>query len=392
MTAPVLIAHVVYHFGTGGMENGVVNLINHLPTGRFRHAIISLTDHTDFRRRIQRDDVSFHDLNKRPGHDPGWYWRLARVLRALKPAIVHTRNLNALEAQFVAAWLGVKGRVHGEHGRDVFDLEGRNWKYNLLRRAARPLVQHYIAVSRDLADWLTGVIKVDPRRVTQIYNGVDSDRFRPRLGNRPAKAPAGFFEGARLVIGSVGRMVAVKDYPTLVQAFIHLHGVAPDRDGLRLILVGDGPQREQCMRLIEAAGLTGQVWLAGNRDDVPDLMRSLDLFVLPSLGEGISNTILEAMATGLPVLASRVGGNPELVAEGITGSLFKAGDVQALASLLLAYACDEARRRREGAAARARVEREFALTRMAAAYQAVYESLLDRAHGGVGSIRLAPRR
>lgn len=376
MSVPPLIAHVVYHFGTGGMENGVVNLINHLPAGRFRHAIVSLTDHTDFRRRILRDDVSFHDLAKRPGHDLGWYRRLATVLRALKPAIVHTRNLNALEAQFVAAWLGVPGRVHGEHGRDVFDLAGRNWKYNLLRRAARPLVQRYIAVSRDLAGWLTDTVGVGPQRVTQIYNGVDSARFRPRSGERPDIAPAGFLDGARLVIGSAGRMVAVKDYPTLVRAFIRLHGMAPDPAGLRLFLVGDGPDRVSCQQLIETAGLAGQAWFAGNRDDVPELMRAMDLFVLPSLGEGISNTILEAMATGLPVVASRVGGNPELVQAGRTGSLFTAGDVDALARLLLEYAEDGVRRQREGAAARARVEREFALERMAAAYQAVYDGLL----------------
>lgn len=384
MTAPPLIAHVVYHFGTGGMENGVVNLINHLPEGRFRHAIVSLTDHTDFRRRIRRNDVSFHDLDKRPGHDLGWYRRLAAVLRALDPVIVHTRNLNALEAQFVAAWLGVPGRVHGEHGRDVFDLAGRNWKYNLLRRAARPLVHRYIAVSRDLAGWLTDTVGVKPQRVTQIYNGVDSARFRPRAAERPAIAPPGFLDGARLVIGSAGRLVAVKDYPTLMRAFIRLHGMAPEPQGLRLVLIGDGPERAACQQMLEDAGLARQAWFAGNRDDVPDLMRLLDLFVLPSLGEGISNTILEAMATGLPVVASRVGGNPELVEPGLTGSLFDAGDAEALARLLLVYAQDDARRQREGAAARARVEREFSLTRMAAAYQAIYEGLL------AGSMNTSP--
>ncbi len=376
MTAPPLIAHVVYHFGTGGMENGVVNLINHLPAGRFRHAIVSLTGHTDFRRRIRRDDVSFHDLGKRPGHDLGWYRRLSAILRQLQPAIVHTRNLNALEAQFVAAWLGVPGRVHGEHGRDVFDLTGRSWKYNLLRRAARPLVHHYIAVSRDLAGWLTETVGVNPQKLTQIYNGVDSARFRPRDGERPAIAPDGFLDGAHMVIGSVGRLVAVKDYPTLVRAFIRLTAVAADPAGLRLVLVGDGPEQAICRQLVDAAGLSGQVWFAGNRDDIPELMQLMDLFVLPSLGEGISNTLLEAMATGLPVLASRVGGNPELVREGETGSLFAAGDTDALARLLLTYAQDAARRQREGKAARARVEREFALARMAAAYQAVYEGLL----------------
>lgn len=378
-----LIAHVVYHFGTGGMENGVVNLINHLPAGRYRHAIVSLTDHTDFRQRIRRAEVSFHDLHKRPGHDLGLYRRLAAVLRRLKPAIVHTRNLNALEAQFVAAALRVPGRVHGEHGRDVFDLAGRNWKYNLLRRAARPLIHRYIAVSRDLARWLTDTVGVNPHKLSQIYNGVDSQRFRPRAGERPDVAPAGFLAGAQCVIGSVGRMVAVKDYPTLVRAFIRLQAMAAEPQGLRLVLVGDGPERAVCETLARDAGLAGQVWFAGARDDIPEVLRLMDLFVLPSLGEGISNTILEAMATSLPVLASRVGGNPELVRPGETGSLFAAGDTEGLARLLREYALDADRRAREGAAARARVEREFALERMAAAYQAVYDDILGRGLPGL---------
>ncbi len=392
MNTPPLIAHVVYHFGTGGMENGMVNLIHHLPEGRFRHAIVSLTEHTDFRRRLRREGVEFHDLHKRPGQDFAWYRRLAAVLRHLRPDIVHTRNLNALEAQFVAAWLGVPVRVHGEHGRDVFDLTGDNWKYNLLRRAARPLVHHYVAVSRDLARWLRERLGVPADRLTQIYNGVDGRRFHPPGDERPRLGPPGFLEGARCIIGSVGRMVAVKDYPTLVRAFIRLAGRVQDPAGLRLLLVGDGPERQTCQWLLDEAGLGRQAWLTGNRDDIPELLRVMDLFVLPSLGEGISNTILEAMATGLPVVASRVGGNPELVQEGVTGSLFTAGDEAGLAHLLQEYLHDPARRRREGCAARARVEREFDLERMAAAYAAVYESLLARRLTRVRSALAVPRR
>ena len=374
--APVLIAHVVYHFGTGGMENGMVNLINRLPADRFRHAIISLTDHTDFRQRIRRDDVLFFDLDKQPGHDISWMRRLYRLLRELRPAIVHTRNLNALEAQFVAAVARVPLRVHGEHGRDVFDLEGKNWKYNLLRRAARPLVHRYITVSRDLENWLKTTVGVPAPRLAQIYNGVDSDKFQPRAGPRPSVGPEGFLDVATCVVGSVGRMVAVKDYPTLVRAFIQACGQGKEASGLRLILVGDGPARAECQALLDRAGLASKAWLAGNRDDTAELMRAMDVFVLPSLGEGISNTILEAMSTGLPVIATGVGGNPELVMAGETGILFEPGDADSLALCLCAYANDPTRRQREGAAAHIRIEQTFSWAKAAAAYQAVYERAL----------------
>ncbi|OYY94877.1 MAG: sugar transferase [Hydrogenophilales bacterium 28-61-23] len=375
---PVLIAHVVYHFGTGGMENGMVNLINRLPTAEFRHVVISLTDHTEFRQRIHRDDIRFVDLDKRPGHDLSWMGRLYSLLRELRPEIVHTRNLNALEAQFVAAAARVPARVHGEHGRDVFDLEGKNWKYNLLRRAARPLVHQYITVSRDLAGWLSNTVGVSNRRLSQIYNGVDSDKFHPRGARRPEVGPAGFLSGATCVIGSVGRMAAVKDYPTLVRAFIHACQQGEPAAGLRLLLVGDGPSRQECQTLLDQSGFAGRAWLAGNRDDSAELMRAMDVFVLPSLGEGISNTILEAMSTGLPVVATAVGGNPELVSPGETGLLFKPGASETLARALLDYAADPVRIANEGRAARARIERDFSLEHMVEGYRAVYRAALER--------------
>jgi glycosyltransferase involved in cell wall biosynthesis len=176
-------------------------------------------------------------------------------------------------------------------------------------------------------------------------------------------------DGATCVIGSVGRMAAVKDYPTLVRAFIQACGQGGGVSGLRLLLVGDGPARAACQSLLDQAGLAARAWLAGNRNDTPELLRAMDMFVLPSLGEGISNTILEAMSTGLPVVATAVGGNTELVVSGETGTLFEPGDSASLARILMDYATDPARILREGVAARARVERDFSLAHMTAAYQ-----------------------
>ena len=394
--SPPLIAHVVYHFGTGGMENGMVNLFNHLPPDRFRHVVICLSGYGEFRRRITAQRVEFFDLGKRPGHDYRWMPRLYRLFSDLRPDVLHTRNLNALEVQFVGAAWGVKGRVHGEHGRDMYDIDGTNWKYNLMRRAARRVVHRYIAVSKDLENWLRHTVHVPDARLTQIYNGVDSEMFHPRNGAHamPPGPPSvrdkdtlasdpqirAFMRGASCVIGSIGRMAAVKNYPSLVRAFINLCRQSPDGAGPRLIIVGDGEARSECQALIEAAGLTGQALFPGDRQDTPAWLRTFDVLVLPSLGEGISNTILEAMATGLPVIATRVGGTPELVVEGETGMMFTPGDVDALTRLLSDYAADPLRRQREGQAARSLVERTFSWPRAAAAYRAVYEATLGGAN------------
>jgi len=370
-----LVAHVVYHFGTGGMENGMVNLFNHLPPERFRHVVICQCGYADFRHRITAQQVEFFDLGKREGHDYSWMPRLYKLFGQLRPDILHTRNLNALEAQFVGAAWGIKGRVHGEHGRDMYDIDGSNWKYNLMRRAARRVVHQYIAVSCDLAGWLKDTVHVTDDRLNQIYNGVDQAKFHPRRGDRPDLGLPDFFAGATCVIGSVGRMAKVKDYPTLVRAFIQLCAQSADRGGLRLVIVGDGPTRVECQTLVDAAGLAGQVHFAGDRSDTADWLRAFDVFVLPSLGEGISNTILEAMASGLPIVATRVGGTPELIEEGVSGLMFSPKDADTLTRILADYANDPARRERQGIAARMRIENEFSWHKAAAAYQAIYEKL-----------------
>lgn len=376
---PPLIAHIVHHFRVGGMENGMINLINHMPEERFRHVVICLDDYTDFRARIRRSDVDFYALAKPAGRDVSWYFRLWRLLRTLSPDIVHTRNLSAIEGQFVAAAAGIRARIHGEHGRDVFDLHGKNRKYNLLRKLARPLVRRYIAVSRDLAQWLIHTVGVSPQRVSQIYNGVDSALFHPREGTRQI-GPAGFATETCFVIGSVGRMAEVKDYPNLVRAFIRLLEIEPAaRQRARLVIIGEGVAREACLNLLREAGAEDLAWLPGERADVAALMRNMDLFVQPSLGEGISNTILEAMACGLPIVATRVGGNPELVEDAHNGTLVPVSDPETLAQTLLNYFHSGRMVETQGRASRTRIESHFSLQAMAQGYLSVYENVLPRA-------------
>ncbi len=387
MDAP-LVAHVVYRFAVGGLENGLVNLINHMPSHSYRHGIVCLTDYTDFRFRIQRH-VPIFALHKKDGQDFGVQWRLWQVLRQLNPDIVHTRNLPTLECQIPAALAGIRGRIHGEHGRDVYDLDGRRFKYNVLRRTLRPLVQRYTAVSADLANWLLESVRVKCDRVAQIYNGVDTRRFRPRSGFRSPVGPDGFAQPGAFIIGTVGRMEAVKDQLTLVRAFIRLVNQDPkNRKELRLILVGDGGLKEKVQQLLAAGGAEDLAWLPGERADIPEIMRGLDLFVLPSLAEGISNTILEAMASGLPVVATRVGGNPELVVDGRTGTLVPPADPEAMAEAIQAYIRDRSRLLCHGQAGRKKAELNFSIETMVSGYLSVYDSVLQERKPKSGELRV----
>ena len=371
-----LIAHIIYRLDVGGLENGLVNLINASEAGRYQHAIICLTEYTDFKQRILRDDVQFYALHKREGIDFGMYLKLWRLLCELRPDIVHTRNLAAMEGLAPALFAGVKFRIHGEHGREM-DLNGSEWKYNFLRRLFRPLVHKYIPLSQDLESWLRKDVHVSGSKIAQIYNGVSIDTFYPSQMGRQSLPIDGFADANSIVIGTVGRMASIKDQSTLAAAFVNLIDSVPNgRESLRLVMVGDGPLREDVQRILSVANVSHLAWIPGTQDDIPHLLRCLDIFVLPSKSEGVSNTILEAMATGLPVVATRVGGNPELVVEQVTGELVPPQDPLALANALRTYVDNPQKIIDQGRAGRKRVEEKFSIDSMVNAYLAVYDSII----------------
>jgi sugar transferase (PEP-CTERM/EpsH1 system associated) len=222
-----LICHLVYRLDYGGLENGLVNLVNHLPRDRFRHAILCLAGAGAMRARIEHDDVRVLSIDKRPGKDPASYARTWRVLRALRPDIVHTRNLGTIDLQWVAWAAGVRRRVHGEHGWDVTDPRGDAPRTRSIRRACAPVIQRYVAMSRDIARWLRDDIGVAPARIRQIYNGVDTRRYRPGHA-MPRDWPWARDDRAGLwVCGTVGRLDPLKNQGALVDAFAELVAQRP---------------------------------------------------------------------------------------------------------------------------------------------------------------------
>ena len=381
-----LVIHVVYSFDVGGLENGIVNLINRMPADRFRHMIVALTQCVPaFSERIQRHDVEFISLHKGAGHGLKLYPALFRLFREKKPAIVHTRNLAALE-MVVPAWLaGVPVRIHGEHGWDSFDREGTSRKYRLVRKLYSPFVSRYVALSRKIESYLHDKVGIAAGRVRRICNGVDASRFVP-APVRQEISGSPYNDPALTVFGAVGRLQAVKDHASLIRAFgVFVQGNAEAARRARLMIVGGGPLQGMLQDLIRAEQLDGHVWLAGERADVPSMMRGMNVFLLPSLSEGISNTLLEAMATRLPIIATDVGGSAELVVDGQTGRLVPPADVARLAEAIAELFADPEKAAGMGEAGCERVQAQFSLDAMVRAYLSLYEEQVTAGRKGVQS-------
>jgi len=367
------VVHIVHRLDTGGMENGVVNLVNRLPAELYRHTILPLTSAGAIASRITNGDVVVAPLGLRPGPLALALPKLWRRFRALRPSIVHTRNVGTLEAQIAAALAGVPVRIHGEHGWEVHDLVGTSERLLRTRRWLRRFVHQQIALSNRTFEYLRDRVGVPVDRLVSICNGVDTERFCP-----PAHAARN-----ELVIGYVGRLAEVKNPLLLVEAFERAHEQVSRRERalaarLRLAFVGGGPLADALRERVACSPLRDAIALVGESNEVAERLRAFDVYALPSLAEGISNTLLEAMATGLPCVATRVGGNDELVEDGRSGALVGSGDAQAFADALAAYLLDTELRAAHGARARRRAVERFGIDRMICAYDALYAQWLLR--------------
>lgn len=361
-----LVVHLVHRFECGGLQTLLAECINRMPPQHYRHAVICLTGYTDYSQKISRPGVEMHALEKPPGNGLLTHLKLWKLLRRLRPTVVHTYNIGTIEYSVTALLAGVPRRIHAEHGRDSVEMDGSHSKYNLIRRMLIPFINAYVPVSADLGDWLRRTIGVPDRKIVMVRNGVDTVRYAPQ---DPSPGPLPH----RICIGTVGRIEGIKNHTGLLDAFRLLLArfPAPQFD-LRLAIVGDGPLLQTLRDQVARESWAHQVWLPGTRADIADIMRSFTVFVLPSLSEATPVTILEAMATGLPVVASRVGGVPQLVLHRQTGLLVNPSDPQALAEALSIYIRAPQLRAQHGAAGRKHVVAHYSIDGMVAGYDSLY--------------------
>jgi sugar transferase (PEP-CTERM/EpsH1 system associated) len=357
---PVRVMHVVYTLRTGGMEMGVVKLVNGLDRSRVRSSICSTTAAGEIKALVD-PEVPVFELSRRAGNDVQIVGELFRLFRRERPHIVHTHAWGTLLEGLVAARLArVPIVIHGEHGTLQLRTHQR-W----LQRLGWGAADRLLSVSSRLAERMTAGTGFPLQRITTIRNGVNLDRFQPG-GAVAARLALGLPERGPLV-GTVGRLVPVKDQMTLVDAVAELRESGSEST---LVIAGDGPERAALQARASAHGV--DLRLLGYRPDVEQVLAALDVFVLSSVSEGLSNTILEAMAAGRAVVATRVGGADEMIEDGVTGVLVPPSDSHALAGALrrVLFAGDGGAAM--GVAARHRVEAEFTLAGMMDRYEQLY--------------------
>ncbi len=374
--SPPLVVHIIHHLIIGGLENGLVNLVNSIPEDEYSHVIICLSRYSDFKERIRNKSVRVYCLNKSEGDGLSLYFKLYKLLKKLSPQIVHTRNLGTIDCAVVAAFSGVKIRIHSEHGWVINDIYGSNVKYKYLRKICNIFINKHIALSKDIQNWLVEKIKVKKSQCVQIYNGVDTQKFRFNIDNRDASRSSIGLNDSDIVVGSVGRLNLIKDYETLVLAFEKLVAINGLTQSVKLVIVGDGECYNSLKKLIHSKGLEKDIFLVGERSDISTIVCAFDIFALCSLNEGISNTILEAMSVGLPVVATNVGGNSELITNKVTGSLVELKDINNLAKAIHNYILHVDIAKQHGMNARKMVKENFSLDNMVERYKETYNRCL----------------
>lgn len=370
------VLHFFNYLGLGGTELTALRVITNLGKDRFEHRLCGLRgfDPQVLALRYPEADIVSLPVDKERFRIQ--ILAIAKLIRAYRPHIVHSRNWGTIESIVAAKLAHVPVVVHSEHGYELDTLAALPRRRRLFRRAVYEMADAVFTVTGDLQQFHARQAWFSPSRIRVMHNGIDTQRFAPNPQARQqilemARAPID-----RFVVGSVGRLVPIKDYGTLLKSAELLVRRGVD---VHVLLAGSGPELPRLRQFLESSSaLSGRVSFLGSSDNISEILNAMDVFVLPSISEGMSNTLIEAMACGLPVLATRVGGNPEVVGDDRSQWLFAPGDIDGLAQRLESLARNADLCRSLGTATRQRAISMFSLERMVDDYRRFYVELAVR--------------
>lgn len=371
---PLRVTFVLDNFEVGGTELNAVRVAERIDRDRFAVDLVSLHADGPLRSRFERvtgriDTIDLGGLISGAALQAGWRLRGELRERGVDVVHAHDRYANVFAVPWARA-AGVPGVIASKRWQAI------ERRHAILNRIAFRLADRVLANSALVGRSLTDVDGVDPRKVAIVPNFVDDTLFEPVSETMRADLRRSLgVELDALVIGAVANLRPVKDLATLVRATAQ---VAPAWPSLRLVLVGGGAERQPLAALAASLGIDGIVHFAGSRDDGARCHAAFDITVLCSVAEGFPNAVVEAMAAGRPVVATRVGGVPDAVDQDVTGLMVPPGDPAALATALRTLLSDPARRAAFGAVARTRAIARFSAPAAIGAVQSLYELVAGR--------------
>jgi sugar transferase (PEP-CTERM/EpsH1 system associated) len=359
------VLHIVNSLEAGGLERFVLDIIK-ATSNEYKYVIVCLDRHGELDTTGCTAEILSLDLQ--PGLHLNVMSRIKTIAEQRNVVLINTHNW---KSQFYGMLTGKLCKipvVHTKHGRYDEDLRSK-----IRNNLAYRLCDKVVAVSKDAALQCVQVEKVPETKLVTILNGIDTAAFSPEKQPEKSKTALGI-NSAIPVIGIVARLAQVKDHATLFAAcqIIHKSGI-----NFRLLVVGDGPLKQNLVDLAESLGISEIVVFAGFQQNIPDLMRAMDIFVLSSISEGISLTLIEAMACELPVVATAVGGNPEVVVEGLSGFLVPAKNHAAMAEQILQLLNNPELRQKFGKFGRQYAIDHFSISRAGKQYSLVYQTVLQ---------------
>jgi glycosyltransferase involved in cell wall biosynthesis len=362
------VVYLAHTFEVGGAEDVVLNLVRHLPE-RFEPIVCCIHDLGPIGREIRAAGIPVTVLGLNPGLRRLWdVARIRRFLRGTRPRIVHTFLLPASLYGRLAAMLA---RVPIVIGTEMNIYERKRQRHALAERLLMTGTDRVVAAAQSVRDFYIRQVHADPAKVDVIYNAVDWAHLQPAAGRDEIRRSLGVPADVP-VAGIIGRLTEQKGHGYLLDALAHTRAL----EAVHLLVAGDGELRESLRGRAAALGLSPRVHFLGVRRDVGDLLHAIDVFVLPSLWEGLPLALVLAMGAGVAVVSTRVGGVPEVVEDGRTGLLVPPGDAAALGRAIARLIGDPPLSRRLADAARTEVVPKFGVDGYVAAVVGLYDRLL----------------
>jgi len=372
----IKILHLLHKLSCGGMENGVVNLVNKMEYGKFSNVICSLTTSDEYQKRIISERRKIYNLNKKEGNDFSIPFKIAEIIKKEDIDIVHSRGWGTYVEGIVAAKLLCRKIkfIFSFHGKTVGELQHIPERRLRAQKMMSVFTDIILTLSDQMARDYASMVNVAREKIGFIYNGVDTDIFTSdKSGQNKLKREFNIGKEA-FVIGFVGRVDPVKDLKTLLDA---AYLVKQNMKNIKIVIAGEGSEKKALEDYAVKKGIGNHVIFTGQRNDIPDLLNMMEIYVQPSLYEGMSNTIMEAMACRCAIIATNAGGNPELIEHDKDGILFKPGNAKDLSSYIIRLHNDPLKRNSLAERAYEKAKEQFSLESMVRNYENLYMGLMN---------------